>query len=199
MKRLCHSFILLCLSNHAIAAESWSQFRGPSGDVHTDATNLPLHWTERKNIAWKTATHDRGFSSPVIWGKQIWLTTAAEDGKKLFAVCVDKDNGKVLHDLHLFNVAKPQRITHENTYASPTPVAMSSAMMSVHHARPRARPSNYPPVAFISTPVLASSSPHPTNATTAHINRICFMITSWGCCGLCTSATPFEVQQSEPW
>lgn len=122
MKRLCHSFILLCISNYAIAAESWSQFRGPRGDGHTDATNLPLHWTEKKNIAWKTAIHDRGFSSPVIWGKQIWLTTATEDGKKLFAVCVDKDNGKVLHDLHLFNVAKPQRITRENTYASPTPV-----------------------------------------------------------------------------
>jgi len=122
MKRLCHSFILLCLSNHAIGAESWSQFRGPRGDGHTTATNLPLHWAETKNITWKTAIHDRGFSSPVIWGKQIWLTTATDNGKKLFAVCVDKDTGKVLHDLHLFDVAKPQRITRENTYASPTPV-----------------------------------------------------------------------------
>ncbi|MBI97787.1 MAG: quinonprotein alcohol dehydrogenase, partial [Verrucomicrobiales bacterium] len=115
---------LLCSGLGAVAihaADSWSQFRGPNGDGHTAAINLPLNWSETKNIVWKTAIHDRGYSSPVIWGKQIWLTTATEDGKKLFAVCVDKDTGKVLHDLHLFDVAKPQRITRDNTYASPTP------------------------------------------------------------------------------
>ena len=114
---------LLCLLNAALAAdEPWSQFRGPRGDGHATATGLPLNWSETKNVTWKTAIHDRGFSSPVIFGKQIWLTTATEDGKKLYAICADKDTGKVLHDLHLFDVAKPQRITRDNTYASPTPV-----------------------------------------------------------------------------
>ena len=81
-----------------------------------------MNWTEAENVVWKKEIHSRGFSSPVIWGQQIWLTTATKDGRKLFAVCVDKDTGKALHDLHLFDVAKPQRITRENTYASPTPV-----------------------------------------------------------------------------
>ena len=115
--------VLLCLLNAALAAdEPWSQFRGPRGDGHATATSLPLNWSETKNVTWKTAIHDRGFSSPVIWGKQVWLTTATADGRKLFGVCVDKDSGKIIYDLHLFDVAKPQAITRDNTYASPTPV-----------------------------------------------------------------------------
>ena len=116
-------FLLLFFSVALNAAESsWAQFRGPHGNGHTAATNLPVNWTETENVVWKKEIHSRGFSSPVIWGQQIWLTTATKDGRKLFAVCVDKDTGKVLHDLHLFDVAKPQAITPENSYASPTPV-----------------------------------------------------------------------------
>ena len=110
------------VSNALGTDESWWQFRGPRGDGHAAAVNLPKNWNESKNVTWKTAIHDRGFSSPVIWGKQIWLTTATEDGRKLFGVCVDKNTGKILYDLHLFDVENPQAITPENSYASPTPV-----------------------------------------------------------------------------
>ena len=110
------------LSPYALAGEDWWQFRGPSGDGHTSSIGLPLKWSETENVIWKTAIHDRGWSSPVIRGNQVWLTTATADGRKLFAVCVNKDNGKIIHDLHLFDVAKPMRITKDNTYATPTPV-----------------------------------------------------------------------------
>lgn len=115
--------ILTSLSGGTLAAqESWWQFRGPNGNGHTTATNLPLDWGESRNVAWKTAIHDRGWSSPVLWGNQVWLTTATRDGHRLFAVCVDKDTGKIVHDLHVFDVEDPMRITDENTYATPTPV-----------------------------------------------------------------------------
>ena len=121
-KRLaCFAFLFLTL-NTVSAGESWWQFRGPSGDGHTTSTGLPLKWSESGNVSWKTAIHDRGWSSPVIWGRQVWLTTATAKGRKLFAICVDKDTGKLIHDLHLFDVAKPMRITKDNTYATPTPV-----------------------------------------------------------------------------
>ena len=120
---VCFAFSFFMLgSAWASADENWWQFRGPSGDGHTNSTGLPLEWSESKNVTWKIAIHDRGWSSPVIWGKQIWLTTATNKGHKLFAICVDKDTGKILHDLHLFDVAKPMRITNDNTYATPTPV-----------------------------------------------------------------------------
>jgi outer membrane protein assembly factor BamB len=115
--------LLLMLSCPVVrGAENWQQFRGPDGTGLSDARGLPLHWTETQNVIWKTAIHDRGWSSPVIYGKQIWLTTASADGRKLFVLCIDRDTGKIIRDWKLFDVAKPQYAHPFNTYASPTPV-----------------------------------------------------------------------------
>jgi outer membrane protein assembly factor BamB len=57
-----------------------------------------------------------------VWGEQVWLTTASEDGTELSAVSVDRASGKIRHDLKLFQVEKPQFAHKFNTYASPTPV-----------------------------------------------------------------------------
>lgn len=115
--------LLLTLSlPPARAAENWPQFRGPDGTGHSDARGLPLNWSESKNVVWKTAIHDRGWSSPVIYGKQIWLTSATRDGKQLFVFVVDRDTGKIVRDWKLFDVAEPQFAHDFNTHASPTPV-----------------------------------------------------------------------------
>ena len=106
----------------ARADDTWPQFRGPQGDGHSDAKGLPTNWSETKNVKWKTAIHGRAWSSPVIGGNQVWLTTATEDGSELSAVCVDRESGKIVHDLKLFMVEKPQFAHKFNTYASPTPV-----------------------------------------------------------------------------
>ena len=110
----------------SLANEQWSQFRGPAGNGHINTTSVPLEWSENKNISWKTAIHDRGWSSPVIWNNQIWMTTATKNGTKTFAICVDKVTGKILHNIHVFDVESPQAITIDNTYASPTPVIEES-------------------------------------------------------------------------
>lgn len=129
MKRSCCTFAkvavilaFLTSANSLAAEEPWWQFLGPTGNGHSVATDLPLKWSEKENVVWKTRIHDRGWSSPVIFGKQIWMTTATADGHKLFAVCVDKDTGRIVHDRHIFDVESPQKITSENTYATPTPV-----------------------------------------------------------------------------
>ena len=66
--------------------------------------------------------HGRAWSSPVILGNQVWMTTATPDGRELFAVALDRDSGKIVFDLKLFDVATPQYAHPFNTYASPTPV-----------------------------------------------------------------------------
>jgi outer membrane protein assembly factor BamB len=104
------------------AGENWPQFRGPAGDGHADARGLPVKWSETENVRWKTAIHDKGWSSPVVWGDQVWMTTALADGKQMFAVCVDRDTGKIVHDLKIFDVEKPEFCPDFNSYASPTPV-----------------------------------------------------------------------------
>ena len=99
---------LLLAAIAASGSENWPQFRGSTGDGRSDATGLPTTWSEQQHVKWKTPIPGEGWSSPVIWGNQIWLTTATEDGKELFVVCVDRDTGKIVFDKQLFEVAAPQ-------------------------------------------------------------------------------------------
>ena len=92
------TLVFLVSANPLAAKEPWWQFLGPAGNGHSSATDLPLNWSEKENVAWKTRIHDRGWSSPVISGTQIWMTTATADGHKLFAVCVDKNTGRIVHN-----------------------------------------------------------------------------------------------------
>ena len=119
-------FILLSISLASClvieANEQWSQFRGHYGNGIIKSTSAPINWSDNTNIDWKTPIHDRGWSSPVIWNDQIWMTTATKKGNKMYAICVHKLSGKIEHDIHVFDVKSPQAITNENTYASPTPV-----------------------------------------------------------------------------
>jgi outer membrane protein assembly factor BamB len=129
-------FVILAASVVALAADNWPEFRGPHGDGHADATGLPTTWSETQNVRWKAAIHDKGWSSPVVWGNQVWVTTATEAGEKMYAVGLDRDTGKVIHDVLLFEVKlapKPAKksppsvmAAYEewagfNSYASPTP------------------------------------------------------------------------------
>ena len=138
--------LLLLLSPALLTAAEWPQWRGPDGMGHSTAKNLPLTWSETSNIAWKAELPGRGWSSPVIDGNQIWVTTAVEtkatpeaakkrlEGKKpdqpltlldtveLRALCVDRDSGKLLHNVLLITKTEPQAVHELNSYASPSPV-----------------------------------------------------------------------------
>ena len=122
MRRIAFALVMTSSAVVALAGSNWPQFRGPTGDGKTDAANLPLTWSETSNVKWKTAIHGRGWSSPVIWDKQIWMTTATKTGEKMYAICVDRDSGKIVHDIKLLDVAKPGELNAFNSYASPTPV-----------------------------------------------------------------------------
>lgn len=100
----------------------WHQFRGPMGQGVSNANSLPKTWSEEKNIAWKTPIHGRGWSSPVLSGGKIWLTTATEDGRRLSGICVLAKSGEVIFDRVLFEIENPQFAHKFNSYASPTPV-----------------------------------------------------------------------------
>lgn len=81
-----------------------------------------MTWSETENVKWKTPIHGRAWSSPVVWGDQVWFTSASEDGHELFAICLDLDTGKVTQDKKLFHESAPQFAHKFNTYGSPTPV-----------------------------------------------------------------------------
>lgn len=133
MQRVCLLLILGIV--RGLAADdgaSWPAFRGPTGDGHSTASELPLRWSEDENVRWKTPIHDLGWSSPVVQGGQVWLTTATEDGHEMFAVCVDLETGRVVHNLKLHEIEDPQPLGNTvNCYASPTP-AIEPGRVYIH-------------------------------------------------------------------
>ncbi|MDE0086372.1 MAG: PQQ-binding-like beta-propeller repeat protein [Candidatus Poribacteria bacterium] len=118
---------------NGITKNNWNQFRGPNGDGKATADGIPTKFNETKNLRWKTPIHDKGYSSPVVWGNKIWVTTAREDGSELFAVCVDLHSGDIKHDIKVFEVAEPQ-LEHAdlNSHASPTPI-VEDGRIYVHY------------------------------------------------------------------
>lgn len=114
--------VVLTGVDSSVADDHWFQFRGPQGNGHSQATGLPVTWSETENVTWKTPIHGRGWSSPVIWGNQIWLQTATEDGKEMFAICAELTTGRILHDVKIFETPEPMYCHPLNSYASPTPV-----------------------------------------------------------------------------
>lgn len=138
--------VVLAVGSMAVAKDEWPQFRGPEGSGHAKAVGVPLTWSETQNVKWKAAIPGKGHSSPVISDNQIWVTTAVEtalttEEKKerlaklknsqgldvagpvsLRAICIDRDSGKVLHDIELAKVDEPQPVHSLNSFASPTAV-----------------------------------------------------------------------------
>jgi outer membrane protein assembly factor BamB len=111
------------------AGGDWPEMRGPSCDGHVQAAGdtkpigLPLHWSETENVKWKIAIPFRGWSTPVIMGGQVWLTTATEDGHDFYVLCLDADTGKIPVNNKLFHADNPEPLGNNvNSYATPSPV-----------------------------------------------------------------------------
>src|SRR5262245_12582406 len=100
---------VLALAAVVRADENWPEFRGPTEQGHAGAGGAPVKWSEGENVKFKTAIPGLGWSSPVVFGEQVWMTTALNEGKSLRAMCVDKNLGKIVHDVEVFAVARPER------------------------------------------------------------------------------------------
>lgn len=122
--------VLAGISTIANGAERyWNQFRGPMGDGVSAAKNLPVQFDEARNVRWKIAIPGEGWSSPVVWGDEIWLTSGSDDAKELRAICVDLKSGKIVKNIKVFDMIDRQVVAaykfdspHLNSPATPTPV-----------------------------------------------------------------------------
>ena len=114
--------LLLILWPFSTCSAQWPQFRGPDGQGHSVAEGIPLQWSESQSVTWKTEIPGQGWSSPVISGNQVWLTSSQEDGKSLRAICVDRTSGQLIHNVEVLRTDDigPKHV--QNGYASPTPV-----------------------------------------------------------------------------
>lgn len=124
-------------------AENWPIFRGSQAGV-SDNKGLPTEWDTKKNVAWSINIPGRGWSSPVIWGDKIFLTSVIRDGKyedaakglyiggerakaadvvhRWMVYCLDLNSGKIVWEREAAK-GKPTMGVHiKNTYASETPI-----------------------------------------------------------------------------
>ncbi len=111
--------------------DNWTHFRGSDLRAIATVESVPVSWDDDTNIKWKTAVHGRGWSSPVVFGNQVWVTTATPDGKELYAVCLDFGTGEIIHDIKLFSFDSAIRKHDINSFASPTP-AIKDGLVYVH-------------------------------------------------------------------
>ena len=89
---------------------NWTHFRGSNLNGIAETAKVPLIWNESV-IKWKTSIHDDGYSSPVVFDNQIWVTTATPDGKALYAVCTDFTTGKIIYDIKVIYSGRGRRKT----------------------------------------------------------------------------------------
>ncbi len=131
MKSLQHTLLLAILTGTAITAAAetqWPQFRGPTGQGISSATNVPLRWGATSNVVWKTAIPGRGWSSPVLADGRLYLTTAVNsaDGApiSLRALCVNATDGAILWNVEVLqpDLGSAKTIHQKNSPASPTPI-----------------------------------------------------------------------------
>jgi outer membrane protein assembly factor BamB len=100
----------------------WNQFRGPNGDGDAKSANLPLKFSEKQNLTWKTPVPGKAWSSPVVMDEKVWLTNAEPDGFKMWALQIDWNTGNLLKKILVFENEEPQYCHPMNSYGTPTPV-----------------------------------------------------------------------------
>ena len=92
--RLAVLALLLCLPLAGAEEEgSWARFRGPNGTGVATGGKLPLSW-DKPHLLWKVALAGEGNGSPIIWGEQLYLTTASGDGTARHLLCLDVKDGR---------------------------------------------------------------------------------------------------------
>lgn len=132
-------------------SSNWPQWRGPDGQGVSMEKGLPEEWSDTKNVKWKTPIAGRGHSSPIVWGKKIFLTTALDgevipgrpagvthklsDGTDFVhpdavganlrhtfkVICIDRNSGKILWERVAYEGPVYDSRHRKASFASSTP------------------------------------------------------------------------------
>jgi outer membrane protein assembly factor BamB len=146
------ALVLLAAPSVGVAAESggtvhnWPQWRGPLGSGVSPQGDPPLDWNEAdgKNVRWKTEIPGRGHSTPIVWGDQVFVTTAIPFGEPLAprpsrapgnhdnlpvtqhhrfaALGIDRHSGKILWQRTLREALPHEQGHYTGSLASSSPV-----------------------------------------------------------------------------
>ena len=143
VRHLLLALLLSLIASITAVASNWAQFRGPGARGIGESPDLPDTWSATENVAWKADIPGRGWSSPIVWGNKVFLTTVINSvetevpkkglymgGNRLNipttvhswnAYCLDLATGEIIWErtLHQSNPDSPIHL--KNSYASETP------------------------------------------------------------------------------
>ena len=111
--------VLTCIVSAQAPAQNWPRFRGENGLGICDLPGIPSSWTD-DDYAWKIELPYIGHSSPIVWGKTLFVTSATEGGGERFVHCLNADTGKELWQKSI--KLNESRKHQKNSWASSTPV-----------------------------------------------------------------------------
>lgn len=126
------SFVLVSFTSGLANAENWTRFRGPNGQGISSEKRLPVEWSASENIAWKTPIPGHGWSSPIVYGDHLFLTTTTEEGVSCRVICVNRKDGSVAWNKEVHR-QKPGPMRKQNSYATPTPVTDGKQVYAVFY------------------------------------------------------------------
>jgi outer membrane protein assembly factor BamB len=109
---------LLLAAEGPLAGQQWTRFRGPNGSGESPAAKLPVTWSQ-KDYRWRVGLPGTGHSSPVIWGRRIFVTSASEEDGRQIVQCLEAADGSPKWKREL-----PAGKHHQNalnSYASSSP------------------------------------------------------------------------------
>ncbi|MBI3465901.1 MAG: PQQ-binding-like beta-propeller repeat protein [Planctomycetes bacterium] len=107
-----------CLLPGNLPAQEWTRFRGPNGTGISDATTIPVKWSEN-DYNWKIELPGVGHSSPVLWGNKLFVMSALEDSATRIVLCINADDGSTLWSKEFASAVHNKHVL--NSFASPTP------------------------------------------------------------------------------
>jgi outer membrane protein assembly factor BamB len=96
----------------------WAQWRGPRGDGHAVAREVPTKW-DASSVKWRSPLPGKGQSTPIQWGDRIFLTTALEDGRQREVLGISAVDGKILWRKTAWT-GEPEKTHPMNGWASAT-------------------------------------------------------------------------------
>jgi len=127
-----------------VARDHWPQFRGPGATGVVEDPALPDTWSATENVVWKTPVPGMGWSSPIVWGERIFVTSVIKQGdteaprKGLYfggerfdlskdehrwmVYALDFQTGRIIWEREAFRGLVRASRHLKNSYASETPV-----------------------------------------------------------------------------
>ncbi len=148
---LCVAMWGLALPGDSLAEPNWPQFRGAGARGTANDSKIPDRWSATENVAWKRDIPGRGWSSPVVWGNHLFLTTVENTGeseapkKGLYfggdrplppgsihqwkVLCLDLVTGDVRWNARFTRESPKARSIFKSSYASKSPSPMGNGLL----------------------------------------------------------------------